>query len=143
MLRACLSDFRQPGLPGLGDFTGPETATVYESVSPQTLYHDAKMLACKGIFARPSMPQPCVSTGRHEPQRLAVARSPSHWSLAHRAKLGDTVIIPQLRGTLQYPPQLSVGASPGESRTPFEERKSTDLRCFFAAALYYALTNAS
>ena len=91
MLRACLPDFRQPGLPGLGDFTGPETATVYESVSPQTLYHDAKMLACKGIFARPSMPQPCVSTGRHEPQRLAVARSPSHWSLAHRAKLGDTV----------------------------------------------------
>ena len=24
----------------------------------QILYHEAKMLACKGIFARPSMPQP-------------------------------------------------------------------------------------
>jgi len=70
------------------------------------------------------------SAERHEPQRLAVARLPAH-------------IIPQLRGTLQYPPQFSVGASPGESRTPFEERKSTDLRCFFAEALYHALTNAS
>ena len=40
-------------------------------------------------------------------------------------------IIPQLRGTLQYPPQFSVGASPGESRTPLEERKSTGVSVLF------------
>ena len=34
------------------------------------------MLACKGIFARPSMPQPRASAGRRQPQRLASARLP-------------------------------------------------------------------
>ena len=34
------------------------------------------MLARKGIFARPSMPQPRVSAGRRQPRRLVLTRLP-------------------------------------------------------------------
>ena len=34
---------------------------------PSKLNHEAKMLACKGIFARPSIAQPRESAGAAEP----------------------------------------------------------------------------
>ena len=42
------------------------------------LYHEAKMLACKGIFARPSIAQPRIARKRRSRYDFAQGKIPAH-----------------------------------------------------------------
>ena len=43
---------------------------------PRILYHEVKMLACKGIFTKPSMVRLCEAQERRKPQELYEVKLP-------------------------------------------------------------------